>query len=93
MVKPDVVFYLDVDLKVAAQRASERGPADRLDSLSQDIKMKIKQGYTERMIQHPERTIRIDANLSIPEVTYQIKSWLDGHFVPMNKRLQTANEV
>lgn len=90
MVKPDIVFYLDVDLRVAADRAKNRGPMDRLDSLSPEIKMKIKQGYTERMIQHPERTVRIDANLGVHEVTYQIMSWLDNHFIPSNKQLRTA---
>lgn len=93
-IKPDHVLYFDVSLEEAARRLKNRPVAqNRLDKETPEFKARVRQGFTERMVQHPERFVRIDASGPIVDVNYLVRKWLDDQFIPTVKQLQKERNI
>ncbi len=61
--KPDVTFYLDVPLEVAAQRAGS-GEKDRIELSGNSFFERVRIGFQELAKMEPQRIIQIDATNS-----------------------------
>lgn len=76
--QPDLTLYLDVDPEVGLNRAADRSEKDRIEKESLAFFKLIREGYLQRLEQHPGRMIKIDANLDIASVTQQIIDVLEA---------------
>ena len=80
-VKPDLTFLLDIEPELARERIESRPDAqpDRIEEESLDFMRRVRQGYLALEEQEPKRFIKIDASLSIDEMTERIlkiiKEW------------------
>lgn len=76
-VRPDKTLWLDIDVQLGLQRASERGELDRFESETLTFFERVRSGYEARMAGQSERFARIDASLPLSHVQGQIKAVLD----------------
>jgi dTMP kinase len=65
-VKPDITFYLDVELETARARSSKR-ISDRIESAGEEFFLRIIRGFRELAAVEPERIIQIDARNEIED--------------------------
>jgi dTMP kinase len=75
----DLLLWLDVDPKLGIERARSRGELDRIEKNHMDFFYRAREGY-QSLIGKPG-VVRIDANVSEPEMHEQIKEVLDDFFV------------
>jgi dTMP kinase len=66
--KPDCVFLLDVDTKVARRRLETRGKGDAFDARGEKFFSMVRAGYDKIMSLSPEGWIKIDASGSVDEI-------------------------
>lgn len=59
--KPDLTFYLDVDVEEGLRRRSKGGEINRLDGYDLSFYRRVRQGYLEMARLEPERWVVIDA--------------------------------
>lgn len=65
---PDITLLLDVDVKTASKRMSERSGKDRLDQESMDFHHKVYDAFQYIASLYPQRIHKIDASQSIDTV-------------------------
>lgn len=75
----DLLFWLDVDPKLGMERARSRGELDRIEKNHIDFFYRAREGY-QSLVGKPG-VVRIDANVSEPEMHDQIKEVLDDFFI------------
>lgn len=89
LIKPDLTFYFNVDLKVAKERcASRSGISDVFESETDNFKQRVRKGYEERAIKNMETTVPVNGNLPADEVTANLLKWLGENFFEQNKHLK-----
>jgi len=74
---PDLTFFLDVPLKLAAERLKSRQSLDRIESEKIDFFERVKSMYEYLAEKFPQRFYRIDASLSEVDVINLARDKLD----------------
>lgn len=74
---PDLTIYLDVSPKIGLKRASNRNILDKIESRSLNFFKKTRKSYLKN-IKLDEKTIKINANLNIINVTQNITKKLSN---------------
>ncbi len=69
---PDLTLWLDVPVAVGLARAQGRGALDEMEQESLAFHERVRQGYQYLSTQHPERLVRIAAELPVDQVFQQI---------------------
>ncbi|MBA3537123.1 MAG: dTMP kinase [Tatlockia sp.] len=69
--KPDLIFYLDIEPEVGLLRVKKRGEMDRIEEETLSFFTRIRQGY-QQMIQSMQNVISIDAGLAMETVQESI---------------------
>ncbi len=64
LLQPDVTLWFDLPAQVAAQRLASARVPDKFEAQPQAFFERVAQGYAQRMTEHPDRFVRIDANQS-----------------------------
>jgi dTMP kinase len=60
--KPDVTFYLDIDVEAGLKRKKAGGDEwNRMDDLALDVHRRVRAGYLEMIAQEPARWVVVDA--------------------------------
>ncbi len=83
-VQPNLTLLLEAPVAQAMQRArvrnlaQRRAEADRFEIEQQAFFERVAQGYQARATGAPDRFRRIDASLSLPEVTEQVRTVIRG---------------
>lgn len=75
---PDLTFFLDIPLNIAAQRLKNRQSFDRIESEKMDFFERVKNMYQHLAEKFPQQFYRIDASLSEGEVMSLARDKLDG---------------
>lgn len=75
--EPDLTLWFDVAPAIAAQRRAAVREADRFEQQDLAFFERVRQGYAERAQAAPHRIVRIDAGVSLPEVSAQIATALE----------------
>lgn len=70
----DLTLWLDVAVETGLARAQRRGPIDRMEQTQLDFHQRVRQGFAALAAQHPDRIIRIDANLDAKTVALHIQA-------------------
>ncbi len=75
--KPDMTFYLDIDVEIGLQRsfakASELVDKEiRFESIDKSFHHRLRQGFLDMVKAEPNRFIQINANNNIEDVTKEI---------------------
>jgi dTMP kinase len=71
--EPDLTFWFDVDVTVAAQRRAAARDPDRLEQLDAAFFERVRDGYRARLSGAPQRMVRVDAALAPPQVWRQVE--------------------
>ncbi len=73
--KPDVTFYLDIDVEAGIERRKRgRGEWNRLDDEALEFHRRVRDGYLQLMAEEPERWVKIDAARSVEEIQAEIRA-------------------
>lgn len=75
----DLLLWLDVDPKLGMIRAKSRGELDRIEKNTMDFFYRAREGY-QSLVGTPG-FVRIDANVSEPEMHEQVKEVLNDFFI------------
>jgi dTMP kinase len=84
--RPDLTFWLDVDVATARKRLSERRAAggtaaeSRIDEDAPDFHQRVREGYQALARLHPERIARIDAQPGVEAVRNAVWTELTRRF-------------
>ncbi len=68
-IKPDLTFYLKIDLELSYRRSKYRTP-DRMESAGEEFFLKVINGFDEIAKNNPDRICIIDSS-GKPEITFQ----------------------
>lgn len=74
--KPNYTFWFDLDVADGIARAKKRQALDRFESEHIGFFEKVRSGYAKLAEERPEQFVKINAALSIDDITLQIKSVL-----------------
>jgi dTMP kinase len=75
--QPDLTFLFDIDPKAAERRITQRGgDADKFEEQSREFFARVRQGYLQRVSEHRERFVVINAEASIDDVRAKVLSEL-----------------
>ncbi|OYQ87889.1 dTMP kinase [Wohlfahrtiimonas chitiniclastica] len=74
--RPDCTLWFDIDVAQGMARAEKRHALDRFEQEAMSFFDKVRSGYAEQAAKRPEQFKRIDAALSIDEITLQITEQL-----------------
>lgn len=78
--QPDLTLILDVPLAVSVERLERSREKDRFEQEQSDFFERVRQGYRERLQQHPQRCRLIDSNRDKAMVRDDIRALLDALF-------------
>jgi dTMP kinase len=75
--QPDLTFLFDIDPIAAERRVSMRGgDGDKFEEQSREFFARVRQGYLQRVSEHRERFVVINAEASIEDVRAKVLSAL-----------------
>lgn len=74
--KPHYTFWFDIEVADGIARAKKRQALDRFESEQIDFFEKVRSGYAKLAMERPSQFIKVNASLSIDEITQQIKTEL-----------------
>lgn len=74
--KPNYTFWFDIDVADGIARAKKRQALDRFESEQIEFFEKVRSGYARLAEERPNQFVRIDAALSIDDITVQLKNSL-----------------
>ncbi len=74
--RPDCTFWFDLDVADGMARAKKRQALDRFESEQLTFFENVRKGYAELYAERPNQIKKIDASLSVTEITEQIQSIL-----------------
>lgn len=75
-IQPDVTFYLDIDVKLGLQRASQRAELDRFESEVVEFFERVRDAYLQRVNSDSRRFRVIDAGQNLDDVQQDIRLFL-----------------
>lgn len=78
--QPDLTLILDVPLDVSVERIERSREKDRFEQEQADFFARVRQGYHERIAQHPQRCRLINSNRDKAVVRDQIRALLNELF-------------
>lgn len=71
--KPDLTFYLDIDVEVGLARRRDGGSEwNRMDDQTVEFYRRVREGYRALMTEEPQRWVSIDAARSVVEIQRDI---------------------
>ena len=71
--KPDITFYLDIDVEAGLRRKQAGGDEwNRMDDLAVEMHRRVRAGYLEMIAQEPARWVLIDATQTVEAIAEQI---------------------
>ena len=73
---PDITFWMDIDPKAGKERVSKMGDFDRLEMEQLDFHYRVQEGYRKICEAEPGRVKRVDASLSVDEISMIIEGHL-----------------
>jgi dTMP kinase len=77
-IKPDLTFYIDIDVNIGLKRAHIRsGRKDRLELENTSFHEKVRKGYLSIAKKEPKRIKVINGNKTIGEISKQIFLYTD----------------
>ena len=74
--KPNYTFWFDIAVADGIARAKKRQALDRFESEQIEFFEKVRSGYSQLAIERPNQFVKIDAALSIDDITAQLKAAL-----------------
>lgn len=74
--KPNYTFWFDIEVADGIARAKKRQALDRFESEQIEFFEKVRLGYAKLASERPEQFVKINAALSIDDITLQIKAAL-----------------
>ena len=74
--RPDYTFWFDIEVVDGIARAKKRQALDRFESEQIEFFEKVRSGYSQLAIERPNQFVKIDAALSIDDITTQLKAAL-----------------
>ena len=74
--KPNYTFWFDIEVADGIARAKKRQALDRFESEQIEFFEKVRSGYAQLAIERPNQFVKIDAALSIDDITAQLKAAL-----------------
>ena len=74
--KPNYTFWFDIEVADGIARAKKRQALDRFESEQIEFFEKVRSGYSQLAIERPNQFVKIDAALSIDDITAQLKAAL-----------------
>ena len=74
--KPNYTFWFDIEVADGIARAKKRQALDRFESEQIEFFEKVRSGYARLAEERPEQFVKINAALSIDDITLQIKTVL-----------------
>ncbi|WP_345666855.1 dTMP kinase [Wohlfahrtiimonas larvae] len=74
--KPDYTFWFDIEVVNGIARAKKRQALDRFESEQIEFFEKVRSGYSKLAIERPNQFVKVNAALSIDDITVQIQSSL-----------------
>lgn len=74
--KPNYTFWFDIEVADGIARAKKRQALDRFESEQIEFFEKVRSGYAKLANERPEQFVKINAALSIDDITLQIKAAL-----------------
>ncbi len=72
--KPDVTFYLDIDVVTGIERRKHGGEWNRLDDQALEFHRRVRAGYLQMIAEEPERWVKIDAARAVEEIQADIRA-------------------
>jgi dTMP kinase len=75
----DLTFWLDIDVEIGLARKRQQGEITLMEQADLTFHRRVQQGFTDIAKAHPQRIIRIDANLNQHLVAEQIQNILNQH--------------
>ncbi len=70
--KPDVTFYLDIDVETGIERRKRGGEWNRLDDQALEFHRRVRAGYLQMVAGEPERWVKINAARSVEEIQAEV---------------------
>ncbi len=71
--KPDVTFYLDIDVETGIERRKRGGGEwNRLDDQALEFHRRVRAGYLQMVADEPERWVKINAARSVEEIQAEV---------------------
>lgn len=80
--EPDYTLFFDLSLEESLTRLLGRNDNNAFDAQTRDFKLAVYRGYKKRLLQNPQRMVRIDAMQNIEEVTSQVLAWMHAELIP-----------
>ena len=77
----DLTLWFDLEVEKGLARTQTRGEMDRMEKADLAFHQRVNQGFCELADQAGDRIIRIDANLSLEQVSAQIQSILSEYLL------------
>lgn len=74
--KPNYTFWFDIEVVEGIARAKKRQALDRFESEQIEFFEKVRSGYAKLAEERPQQFLKINASLSIDDITLQIKAAL-----------------
>ena len=74
--RPDRTFWFCIDVSQGMARAKKRQALDRFESEQIDFFETVRSGYSELAKERTEQFVKVDASLSIDDITMQIETAL-----------------
>jgi len=74
--KPDLTFFLDVDVEEGLRRRAAGGGWNRLDAFETDFYRRVRAGYLELVKEEPQRWVVVDANRPAAAVQETLRAQL-----------------
>lgn len=71
--RPDRTFWFDIDVCVGIERAKKRHVLDRFEQEKIEFFENVRQGYQNLLMDRPDQFVRIDAFLSVEQISQQLK--------------------
>ena len=80
--RPDLVIYLDLDVRVGLERkrrdqACGRGEWNRMDEQTLAFHQRVRQGYLAMAAEEPERWLMVDASQTVEAIHAIIRNRVD----------------
>lgn len=85
--KPDLTFYLDIDVEAGLKRKKTGGDEwNRMDDLEVEFHRRVRSGYLEMIAQEPARWMRVDATRNAEMIAKEIREMVERRLTSNEKR-------
>ena len=77
----DLTLWFDLDVEKGLDRTRNRGEMDRMEKADFAFHQRVNRGFCELADRGGDRIVRVDANLSLEQVSEQIQNILDQYLL------------